>query len=236
MLIAEIGNQHFGDFEHFKELIRAAKDSGADLVKSQAFLGKDISGSMPKDFYTKLEFKKQQYIDLIAYAKDVVNIPLFYSIFSQELLDICYIQSYQKLSGSMVRKNDFNYFFFDQDNCFASIPNDIAVLPNLQNAKLMYVCEYLPRDPELHNISRLSKEYKRKVGYSDHTIGINSCLTAIDVHEVPWIEKHFTIKTDFKYNGVLYRDCIHAATPKEFSKLAYHFNKNKGVSDEMHSM
>lgn len=222
MIIAEIGNQHFGDFDHALELIKAAHDSGADLIKSQAFMAKDIKGSMPTKFYEMCEFSMEQYIDLIDYARDIGN-DLCFSIFSEELMPLQRHQYWHKLAGSQVRNKAFVLEGFDTETTLVSVAKDVYP-PEFKKANILYVSDYLPKDPELKNINTLREFYKRDVGYSDHTIGIKTCIDAILLHKANIIEKHFTIQKDFKYNGTLYRDCIHAATPGEFAALVNEYD------------
>ena len=60
IIIAEIGNCHFGDIERFKQLIRDCKNAGADIIKSQAFHAEDLIniGSMSQNFYTQCELSE----------------------------------------------------------------------------------------------------------------------------------------------------------------------------------
>lgn len=223
MIISEIGQQHFGSFKHAKELIYAANESGADLIKSQAFLAKDItSGSMPKEFYQMCEFSLEQYIELIDFARSIGN-DLFYSIFSKELLPLREHQIWHKLAGGQVCSGKFKPQEYDLDTSIVSIGKDVYP-PEFKNANILYVSDYLPKDPELKNIDTLREFYKRDVGYSDHTIGIKNCINAVLMHKANIIEKHFTIKKDFKFNGQLYRDCIHGSTPREFYDLVMEYD------------
>ncbi len=219
MLIAEIGNNHLGDFEKAKELIRVAKESGAHIVKSQAFLARDIrSGSMPQEFYRQCEFEFDQYVDLIQYARSI-GIDMFYSIFSKSLDPLVYHQNWHKIAGAQVKQGFTFVEKKDTKSVIVSIPEG-ARKPVLHNAHILHVSSYLTMYPGLENITYLSAYYKRSAGYSDHTVGVDVCIRAYREFQAPIIEKHFTVSRDISFNGVKYRDCVHAADPKEMEILA----------------
>lgn len=227
MLIAEIGNNHFGDMKTAKELIRVAALCGADLIKSQAFKAKDISGSMPFSFYQMCELPYEGYVELIEYSRSM-KVEMFYSIFSKELRDLEQHQNWYKVAGSQSRSKDTNWVKEDDSSTFVSIPKDITP-PPLDNAQVLYVCDYLAQDPELDHITMLAEFYERPCGYSDHTIGIEACKTALTAHDANVIEKHFGLKKNMAYKGKIFRDTVHCADAFEFEKLAT-IMKGKGVA------
>ena len=94
------------------------------------------------------------------------------------------------------------------------------MLPNLLEANVLYASEYMTIDPRFKNITFLNEYYGRKVGYSDHTIGIEYCLEALLEYECPVIEKHFTLTRDLYFRGVQFRGAIHGALPYELERLA----------------
>lgn len=228
-LIAEFGNNHFGDFAKAKTMILAALESGATLAKGQAFLAKDLkSGSMPREFYKQCQFTLQQYVELIEYGREI-GIPVFFSIFSKELSVLEEHQQYYKLSGRQTLDGKHDFREFDVSNAFVSIPAT-ADPPYLKRAQPLYVSDYLAEDPGLHNLIRLKEFYKRPVGYSDHTLGITQCKKAIDHFDVPVIEKHFTLDKSYVFGQSFFRDCAHGIGPDEFLKLSKYFHAScKGL-------
>lgn len=202
-------------------MIRAANDSGADLIKGQAFLAKDItSGSMPQSFYEDCAFSVDQYLELIEYARSIGN-DLFYSIFSDGMERISFHQRWHKIAGAQTKSGKVTETQ-DIENMVISIPSDVplSTLPNLESAQVLYVSKYLPADPQLEYLTIYSRFYKRSVGYSDHTVGIKWCLEAIHKYNVHVIEKHFCLNNYESYEGVVFRDSIHGVGPKQFEKLA----------------
>jgi sialic acid synthase SpsE len=225
ILIAEIGNNAFGSLEKAKELIQAASESGAMIVKGQAYTKGAVKGSMPEEFYEASRFTEMQYIELMDYA-DKLKIPMFYSIFlnSREetgLDNLIEKMSFHKCAASQTKTiTEDERAFYDFENCFVSVPEDLVILPFFEHAKIMHVSKYLTESPNLDRITMLSRIYGRSVGYSDHTEGVHVCMEAIRDYEVRLIEKHFTLEKNESWKGQVFRDTIHGATPKEFSRLS----------------
>lgn len=217
ILISEISNCHFGSIAVAKELIRSAKDSGADLVKAQAFQAKDVkTGSMPPWFYDSCQLSVAQYVELIHYARDTVGIELFYSIFSDGMEDVRAAQRYEKVTAAQAASGAA---IPDRDNVFASIPYGTRI-PKVDSAHLLHVSAYLATDPELSRIQRMSRVIDRTVGYSDHTIGIQACVEAVRTFGADVVEKHFCLKNDVRFGSITYRDTVFGSTPSEFARLA----------------
>lgn len=224
MLIAEAGNNHFGDFAVAKEMVAAAHDSGAHAVKFQAFLPKDLigRGSMPTGFYEKASFRLDQYHELISYG-DSVGIPVFFSIFSSELRGLANFQKYHKVSAKQTVAALECGDFVDSPRTFVSFPKThLFRAGELKHATPLYATDYLPDDPELYRLEYLAKlSPGRFFGYSDHTIGTRACEVAVKTYGASVIEKHFTMQTNLSFGGVVFRDTIHGATPKEFRSLSH---------------
>jgi len=219
ILISEIGNCHAGDFNKFKEMIRISKECGATLCKSQAFIGKDIKGSMPSEFYTQCQFQYEQYLEAIWYAREVVGIDLFYSFFSKKLEPIAYHQRWHKYAASQVDKKLREIEKRDAANLIVSI-KEAGIKPKLKLSNVLHVSPYLANNPGLENIKLLKEWYNMPIGYSDHTVGVEWCEKAYKEYNSRIIEKHFTLTRDIYFDGIQYRDAVHSATPEEMYKLA----------------
>jgi len=218
ILIAELGNNSFGDFNRAKELVRVAIECGADLVKGQAFKAKDISGSMPPGFYKQCEFTQEQLIELVELARSLGK-DMFYSIFSSGFEDLRAMQNYHKISASQsigLSQEKCDIFGYDQDNYFISSRYPLAVM--FEKSTILFVTKYLEQEVDLSNIE-IFKTWFKKVGYSDHTIGNRNCIEAFHMG-CSVIEKHFTLKKEMSWAGYKFRDTIHGDNPIEFEKLA----------------
>lgn len=240
MLIAECGNNHFGDMNAAKELIRAAKDSGAEAVKFQAFAPGDFKGSMPDSFYEQCALRFDQYMELIGIGK-YLRIPVFFSTFNNEMLQLDNFTEYVKLAAWQTNEySDDVLMEIDADHVIVSINQYRKTLPPLHHSMILYATDYNCKDPILQSLAILQRFYKRPIGLSDHTEGITTCMEAIDLYEVPVIEKHFTLHRNMSYEGQVFRDTVHAADPNEFSQLARYFKKKrqtyKGGNHAVHSM
>lgn len=225
MLIAEIGNNFFGDMRKAKEMIVAADASGADLIKGQAFRAVDIKGgSMPYEFYRECELSVAQCIELIEFARHIDN-DMFFSIFSKGFEDVERHQNWRKVAGSQTRQGRFGPSL-DRPEVIISVPEDVrveAVMP-FRQAEILHVSQYLTEAPGLERIARMSDLLGRQVGYSDHTIGVETAISAALDFGAIVIEKHFTLEKDVAFGGQVYRDTVHAATPEEFARLATAIN------------
>lgn len=220
ILISEIGNCHFGSMKKAKELIKASIDSGADLVKGQAFLAEDIDGSMPIEFYKKCQFDVSQLKELIDYAQELGK-DMFFSIFSKGFNSVAEKQNYMKIAAMQTAKLK-NIHLFDLPGHFISIPTDYKLEKKMKYAKIMVASKYFDESPPM---ARVKEEFVD--GYSDHTRGIGACVEA-SINGATVIEKHFTLEKDLAFLRLSrtersvfdFRDTQHGATPEEFEQLA----------------
>ena len=98
-LVAEIGFNHNGDLELAKSMIESAAENGADAVKLQTFVAREmISNTLMTDdpdhpgneiplyeFFQRYELSRDDYKILIAHAR-TLNIPLFSTPFDDASL------------------------------------------------------------------------------------------------------------------------------------------------------
>ena len=232
LLIAEIGNTHMGSIRLAKELIRVAHESGADIVKGQAFRAEDIkTGSMPRAFYERCALTEGQYVDLIDYAR-LIGTDLFYSIFSSGFDRLRSYQKWQKLSAAQSAAVSFGDEH-DTDTSvvsFSRVMIESSRVPKLRNAWALYATEYMPdKKPDLSILGKLKTQVSGPIGLSDHTIGPRFCIQAVASHAVDCIEKHFTLQKDVYWGGQVFRDTIHGAIPFELSAIAKAMKPKEGT-------
>lgn len=219
MLIAEIGNCHFGSIDLAKELIRSAIENGADLVKGQAFHYKDITGSMGESFYRDCQFNAWTHLELINYARDLGK-DMFFSIFSQgyELVEMN--QRFHKIAGGQSAKmtsNDLEKR--DKSNYFISLRSDMDFWPTLNNAFVLYVTDYCAKDVN-HKWFEFFRSNYPNWGYSDHSIDISNPISAIKDYCAKAVEVHFCMQKNTVYGDKIFRDTIFGKTPKELNRIA----------------
>lgn len=224
MLIAEISNQHEGNLAKAKSLIHIAFECGADIVKSQAFKPMDFkTGTMSRDFYSQCQFCLDEYKELVDYARSL-GTDMFYTVLSEDLKELesyCYqkkISAFQsdKLSIDELRN-------IDNERLIISFNSQFFKASVLKKAKCLYAINYLSDwDNKAFDKTLV---YNKNMGISDHSYGIDQVLNMIKEFDIPIIEKHFYLGDQVIHDKKLYRDCIHAANPIEFTKLAKAFKK-----------
>lgn len=229
-LIAEIGNHHNGDFQKAKDLITAAKECGASYAKLQAIdpIIAQQSGSMPLQFYQRCAFNHDQYRDLVTFGAQI-GIDVFYSFFGM-IYEFARIDSrygnYHKISGKQAETWPVEKIaYFNTERSLISIPYDMSrerlrrVSSVSYNMNVMVVTPYPPFTYQPTKLDDVQQFYDQLVGFSDHSVGIENCIDAID-RGCLLIEKHFYLGDVIECDGKIYRDCEHSANPEELRTLA----------------
>ena len=217
-IIAEIGNNHEGNFITAKKLIKAAANTGVDAVKFQTFITDDfVSTNYPSyERLKKFEFTHKQFLELKKFTnKQKLN-------FISTPLDF--------LSANFLRKNckiikiasgDNN--FYDLINIFLDFKKQLIISTGMMNdtnveqlikfilkkkgykflnnnlSLLHCVSSYPAEDKSLNlmSIKYLANKYKDiNIGYSDHSVGWDACITAVALG-ARVVEKHFTLSNNF---------------------------------------
>ncbi len=235
-IIAEIGNNHEGSLSLAKKMIKAAKNSGADAVKFQTIVPEKLveeEDIKRLNQLRKFELSIANYIQLKKFCKkiDIIFLSTPFDLNSVDKLknllpaykissgDNNYFELIDKiletkkpviistgLSSNKEIKNLVNYF--KKNNQFKSKLKE--------NLTLLHCVSKYPtplNEAYLENINYL-KKLDCTVGYSDHTQGIEACITAV-VMGARVIEKHFTINNNFSK----FRDHQLSANPIEFKKM-----------------
>lgn len=198
-IIAEIGQNHNGDMELAKRLIRASKESGADVAKFQLYDAKKL---FPKDgnpwyeYNCKTELSRAQ-IDVLANECHKCGIEFMASVFDVDRVD--WLESIDvkryKVASRSVRDQRLIERLSDTGK-----PIIISLgmwgqpeFPTVEGASevdyLYCVSKYPTQLVDLH---LNSVDFSRYAGFSDHTIGISASLAAIS-RGARIIEKHFTL-------------------------------------------
>ena len=70
-VIAEIGENHLGDWDIARRMISAAAAAGADAVKFQSYLGGEVAPDDPeREWFTKVQVPDEVHHKLKKFAKD----------------------------------------------------------------------------------------------------------------------------------------------------------------------
>ena len=217
-LIAELHPQHGGDMGVMREMIRAAKQGGADVVKFQLYDASSLLG----DEWSYLELTQAQFETLRVWC-DQERIELMASVFDHLRLDWCRdldVRRYKIASRTAQQ---------DPGLCEAIVAEGKETLISLG----MWEHDELPfaGNPLVRHLYCKSKypamwddmgDFPADfpgaglAGYSDHTLGLDFCYLAIS-RGARILEKHFTL--DKTRNRTTERAHICSMTPEELREL-----------------
>lgn len=210
--IAEIGLNYNGNFALCYEMIKQAKYAGADIAKFQ--LGWRCQEN-------EINYLTRERILTLKKWGEYFDIEIMFSVITEEafsLLKTINIDRYKVASRTVKDNLDLVKKIVDENKpTFISLGMwDKEELPVTGRKNISYLwCKSIyPSTP--WDIIDLPKNFTDSAytGYSDHTIGIDTCLLAI-ARGATVIEKHFTLdKSD-----TTIRDHTLSATPSEFKTM-----------------
>ena len=241
-IIAEIGNNHEGNFKIAKKLIQLAYKAKVDAVKFQTFNTEDFINKKDKKRFAQLkkfQLTKKQFIELknFAHSKRLKFISTPLDINSADFLiknsDIIKIASSDNNFFPMIdriilsKKNviistglvDINDIVFLKNRIYKLIGKELA---HKRVAFLHCVTSYPVQDKfaNLNSVNFLIDKLNFKIGYSDHTLGLDSAFVAVSMG-AKIIEKHFTIDKNFSN----FRDHSLSADFKEMREMVEKIRK-----------
>ena len=253
-IVAEVGFNHNGDVELAKRMIESAAENGANAVKLQTFIAKEmISNSLMADdpdnpgneipfyeFFQRYELTRSDYEILFTHAKKI-NIPLFSTPFDEDSLemlvelgtpaikiaspDLTYLPFLKKIAGTGLPVVLSTGMGNEEE-----ISRALKILQPKCPIILLHCVSNYPSQYEemnLHCIKTLRSRFDVPVGLSDHTIDNLSAVVAASLGAV-FIEKHFTV--DRKLPGV---DQLISIEPQELKKLKTELiNVNRILGDD----
>jgi N,N'-diacetyllegionaminate synthase len=236
VVIAEIGNNHEGNYSTAEKMVWAAAQAGADAVKFQTFRAEHLVSPKEEARLAQLRsfeltFKQFEQLKNIADRAGVMFISTPFDIESAAFLDAL-VPAFKIASGD----NTF-YPLIDSIARFGKpiiLSCGIAELPELRYAKsrieetwkktsawpglavLHCVTSYpVPEDQaNLAAIRTLGEALGCEIGYSDHTLGIEAAVLSVGVG-ARIVEKHFSLDKNFSS----FRDHQLSADPDEFQRL-----------------
>jgi sialic acid synthase SpsE len=242
-LIAEIGWNHMGNINLAKEMILAAKKSGANICKFQAWSEKNLkSGAWDEDgrreIYKKANLNSDQFKELykfcgsnnIKFCTSIFNIKDF-ELFQELDCELIKIPSHEVYNLELIKEavKRYKYVLISLGACKWS--EVIKIKENFLNIIPMHCVSSYPLEPKMANFPKMQeiKKLFNNFGYSGHYSGIEDAIIAI-VEGATYIEKHFTI--DKNLPG---RDNKFALLPEEFKKISdfinifHEMNINRGL-------
>ncbi|MFX1392108.1 MAG: N-acetylneuraminate synthase family protein [Promethearchaeota archaeon] len=210
-IVAEIGINHNGDIENAKELILSAKKAGADAVKFQTYITeKRILEKNPiYKILKKCELSEENTKELLNFAES--NAIIFFSTpFDKESVDLLKdinipllkIASFDLLNKKLLRsvaKTGIPIIISRGASNIEEIDQALEIFEN-HNSKyaILHCISSYPtkeEDVNLNIIKSLKNRYNCPIGYSDHTLGIETAYLSV-VAGACIVEKHFTLDNE----------------------------------------
>ncbi|MCO6431389.1 MAG: N-acetylneuraminate synthase family protein [Deltaproteobacteria bacterium] len=236
LIVAEIGNNHEGNFDLAQELIGMAAECGVHAVKFQTFRTEQyISRTEEQRFQRTKSFELifEQFAKLADYSKEkgVIFFSTPFDLESARFLES--IQSVFKISSG-----DNNFYPLIKQVAESGkaiiMSGGLADITQLQYAKALIeltwhqkgtkqelallhcITSYptAPNEANLAAITHFKEHFNCTVGYSDHTLGIEACVLAAALG-ARIIEKHFTLDKNYSE----FRDHKLSAEPQEMKQL-----------------
>ena len=236
LVVAEIGNNHEGDFEVAKAMVQRAAECGVDAVKFQTFRTEHYVGKSDLARFNRLkqfELSPSQFklLSQTAHQLGLLFISTPFDLGSAEILEgivDCYKiasgdNNFYPLLGRVAQTgkpimvstgaSDFpqvarTVAFVKQRWSEQNINGELALLHCVSNYPVP------PEQANLRAIQFLKEHFDGPVGYSDHTIGVEAALLAVALG-ARIIEKHFTLDKGFSD----FRDHQLSADPAEMQDI-----------------
>jgi N,N'-diacetyllegionaminate synthase len=235
-VIAEIGNNHEGDFGRAKEMVQAAAACKVNAVKFQTIRPEHFVSRKNEQRFKQLksyEFNADQIAELATLARKL-QVEFLSTPFDLGAVDLLnpLVPAFKIASG------DNNFLPLLQKVAATNKPillsTGLATVADIRIASktveqvwqkmgikpglvvLHCTCAY-PTPPEQANlraIEELSKELPYMIGYSDHTLGIDAACAAVALG-ARVIEKHFTLNK----NQSSFRDHQLSADPADMTEM-----------------
>jgi N,N'-diacetyllegionaminate synthase len=234
-IIAEIGNNHEGDFSVAQEMVAQVAETGADAVKFQTFVPEHyVSASDPArlERLRKFRLTEEQFTQL---ARQAESLGLVFFSTPFDLASARFLDTIQPLFK--IASGDNNFFplietvaAFKKPMIVSTGLADIPLLSEVQRriraiwgaadpglAFLHCVASYpVPSEQaNLGAIPALVRQFPDAIiGYSDHTLGIEAAAMAAAAG-ARLVEKHFTLAKDYSD----FRDHQLSADPADMKAL-----------------
>lgn len=212
-VVAELGINHNGSVETALAMVWAAAQAGADAVKVQHFSAAEFctpeaeyKGERQVDLFRRYELGYDQLSriaqecrrcnvrffgtpDSIQHGRELVALGApWIKVGSDDLVNLDLIRDLAELGKPMILSTGMGSKE-DIDHACQLVGSD---------AILMHCVSRYPTPPEAANLGRireLQRLYACRIGYSDHTDGIEAAVLSVGLGAV-MIEKHFTMSRD----------------------------------------
>lgn len=222
-IIAEAGVNHNGSLENAKKMIKAAKFAGADYVKFQTFVAKDLVSKYAEkaeyqkkstgveesqlsmleklsltydDFEVLKKYSEEHGIGFISTPFDLESIDFllqldmdFWKVPSGEITNLPYLEKIGKTGKRVILSTGMSTID-EIEEAVAILEKNGASDVELLHCNTQYPTPF--EDVNLNAMLDIKEKLGKKVGYSDHTMGIEVPIAAVAMG-AEIIEKHFTL-------------------------------------------
>lgn len=217
-VIAEIGINHNGDLDVAKQMIQAAKESGADAVKFQKRTPelcvppeqRNMMRETPWGYITymayreKVEFDEADYQEIDRFCREI-GIDWFVSVWDEQSVDfienfnpVCYKLPSASLTDfdllKKVRATGKAMIISTGMSTAEQIDQAVNVV-GLKDLAILHATSAYPCDPNelnLRMISTLKAKFDCPIGYSGHEVGLIPSVVAVGLG-ASIVERHFTL-------------------------------------------
>jgi N,N'-diacetyllegionaminate synthase len=234
LVVAEIGNNHEGDLQVARELVRQASESGAHAVKFQVFRTERYVSGSQEARVAQLRRFELRYEDFAGLAELARSLGLLVLATPLDLESAAFVAGI--VDGVKVASGDNDFYpllrqlaagdkplvvstglsDLDQVGRAVRTIEDVRGARSARLALLHCVTAYpaQPAELNLRAIPLLAERFGYPIGYSDHTLGVQAAVLAVAAG-ARIVEKHFTlenVESDF-------RDHALSARPAEMREL-----------------
>lgn len=232
LVVAEIGNNHEGNFDLACEMIKAAAHARVQAVKFQTIIPERLVAAGQGARLAQLgrfAFSSEQFAKLAAAAREA-GVMFLSTPFDPDVVSWLdpLVPAFKIASGD----NNFDRLLVEVARTGKPIllSTGMAGMDEIKQAcatiestgaraeiALLHCVSAYPTPPEQANLSAittLARETGRTVGYSDHTLGIDAAILSVALG-AKVIEKHFTLSKTLSD----FRDHALSADPGELAAL-----------------
>jgi sialic acid synthase SpsE len=204
-IIAEIGQNHNGDVDLAKNLIKAAKQAGADVAKFQVYDARQLFPPKPEnpwfEYNCATELKRDDVNRLADYCAGI-GIEFMASVFDLERLEwleAVNVKRYKLASRSVIDSSLISGLVETGKPIIVSLgmwhEKSFPSISSPGGVDFLYCVSKYPTP--LSELKLSSLDFDKYAGFSDHTIGVSAACASF-VLGARILEKHLTLdKADY---------------------------------------
>jgi sialic acid synthase SpsE len=237
LLVAEIGNNHEGNFDVARTLVEKAAEAGAGAVKFQTYRTECFVRRSDEERFRRMkrfELSPDRFAELsrLARARGLLFISTPLDLPSVTVLEPL-VDAYKIASGDItffplidaIRRTGKPMILSTGASTLDEVVRAVEFIGAAELAVLHCVSSY-PAPPEQVNLAAiglLAERLRRPIGYSDHVLGIDVAAAAVTAG-ARIVEKHFTLDK----NTSEFRDHALSADPTDLAELVKRLGRVDG--------